>query len=161
MILRAAYPSEWRLLRSIHAASFDRPWSEEAFQSALATPGTEAFVGQTQPGRHSGFVLARTAADEAEILTIGVLEEARGQGLGRALMATSADACFALGARNLFLEVAADNAPALALYAACGFAVAGRRPRYYDRGPDAQAQDALLMRRALPTPAANPYPRGR
>jgi ribosomal-protein-alanine N-acetyltransferase len=51
----------------------------------------------------------------------------------------------------MHLEVAADNAPALALYQRAGFETVGRRRGYYARieGP---AQDAVLMRRALNTP---------
>ena len=43
-------------------------------------------------------------------------------------------------ARHATLEVAADNAAALALYAAEGFTTAGRRSRYYSDGRDALIQ---------------------
>jgi ribosomal-protein-alanine N-acetyltransferase len=48
----------------------------------------------------------------------------------------------------MFLEVAERNGAARALYAAAGFAAAGRRRRYYPDGAD-----ALVLRRSL-TPSS-------
>jgi ribosomal-protein-alanine N-acetyltransferase len=53
------------------------------------------------------------------------------------------------GAFDLFLEVAADNTAAIALYAATGFDRVGLRKGYYPH-PDG-AKDAVVMRRALNT----------
>ena len=50
----------------------------------------------------------------------------------------------AAGAKVMFLEVAEENQPAMALYAKAGFEKAGRRPDYY--GPGAHA---WLLRRSL------------
>jgi len=47
----------------------------------------------------------------------------------------------------MVLEVAVDNAAAIALYEAAGFTVKGRRRRYYRR-TDGNV-DAIIMRRAL------------
>ena len=49
----------------------------------------------------------------------------------------------------MFLEVAADNLAAIALYQATGFAKVGVRKGYYPH-PDG-AKDALVMRRTLNT----------
>ncbi|NVN31455.1 ribosomal-protein-alanine acetyltransferase, partial [Endobacter medicaginis] len=38
---------------------------------------------------------------------------------------------------RLFIEVAAGNGPAIALYRGCGFVEVGRRRRYYPDGDDA------------------------
>ena len=54
-----------------------------------------------------------------------------------------------LGAEQMFLEVAEDNAAALALYRRAGFEAAGRRRGYYPREAGA-AVDALLLVRKLP-----------
>jgi [ribosomal protein S18]-alanine N-acetyltransferase len=51
----------------------------------------------------------------------------------------------ALGARTMFLEVAAANAAARALYAAHGFTEVGLRRRYYGNG-----DDALMLRCTMP-----------
>ena len=91
-----------------------------------------------------GMVLARVAADEAEILTIAVLPEARRRGLGRALLEATATEAAARGAVALFLEVSAENVPARALYAGHGFVPVGQRRGYY-----ADGADALVMRREL------------
>jgi len=95
-----------------------------------------------------GFVLARVIVDEAEILTLAVAPAVQRQGLARRLMTAAATRAASQGAACLFLEVSAANAPARALYAACGFTQVGRRRAYYDDG-----SDALILRRDL-SPAA-------
>ena len=54
------------------------------------------------------------------------------------------------GAETLFLEVAVDNTAAIALYRAAGFASAGTRKGYYDRGAAGRV-DALVLRLDLNT----------
>ncbi|HYD63907.1 GNAT family N-acetyltransferase [Azospirillum sp.] len=135
----------------------DEPWSAEFIGSLLAQPGTFALlavrggddpVGTDPMGPDPlGFVLARVVAEDAEILTIGVLPGARGGGFGRRLVDEATDGARRLGATALFLEVAEDNAAARALYAAAGFAPVGRRPGYYKR-PDGRVA-ALVLRRSF------------
>jgi [ribosomal protein S18]-alanine N-acetyltransferase len=84
------------------------------------------------------------AGDEAEILTFGVVPEARRRGHGGSLLREAIGAARAKGAGAMFLEVAAGNAPALALYAREGFAEVGRRRRYYSDGAD-----ALVLKREV------------
>ena len=91
-----------------------------------------------------GFILARAAGGEAEILTLAVAPAVRGQGLGRALLAAAARHAQTLGAANMFLEVGVDNPPALALYAGQGFVRVGQRKAYYGGG------DALILKAQLP-----------
>jgi ribosomal-protein-alanine N-acetyltransferase len=95
-----------------------------------------------------GFVLSRAAADEAEILTIAVDPALRKGGVGRDLLRAHLGQAAAAGARRLFLEVDADNAAALALYARFQFVKVGERKGYYKR-PDGKAATALVMRRDL------------
>ena len=136
-------------LAAVHAEAFDAPWDAAAFAGLADQPGVDVIA---EP---DGFILIRTAADEAEVLTLAVRPAGRRQGLGRRLLDRAVAAATARGARSLLLEVADDNAAALGLYATAGFVEAGRRPRYYAR-PDGSRRDALLLRldltRALPTP---------
>ena len=141
----AASPGDAPDLAALHAAAFPpaERWDAAAIRVLLELPGG---FGLLQPG--AGFVLARVAADEAEILTLAVAPAARRLGHGGALLAGAMAAAVARGAVAMFLEVAEPNAAARALYAAAGFAEAGRRRRYYPDGAD-----ALVLRRELIGPA--------
>jgi [ribosomal protein S18]-alanine N-acetyltransferase len=117
----------------------------------LKTPGTQAFVAiapsVAEAGALSdinGFVVARTAADEAEILTIAVATELRRLGAGRALLDAAMTAAQAQGAITLHLEVASNNEGARKFYGDAGFVETGRRARYYPDGAD-----AILLSRGL------------
>ncbi len=133
------------VLAAIHAAAFAaaEAWGADAMRLQLALPGC---FGWLRPDA-AGFVLARVAADEAELLTLAVLPAARRRGLGAALLAAAAREAARRGARALFLEVADGNAGAQALYGAAGFAPVGRRSRYYPGGAD-----ALVLRLGLDMP---------
>jgi ribosomal-protein-alanine N-acetyltransferase len=90
----------------------------------------------------------RAIAGEAEVLTLAVEPAHRRRGAARALLRGALAQATAAGAEQAFLEVAADNAAALALYREEGFEEAGRRAGYYQR-PGARAVDALVLRRSL------------
>ena len=91
-----------------------------------------------------GFVLARVAAEDGEIIALGVLPEARRGGAGALLVEGAIEGAGGLGATALFLEVAEDNEAARSLYRSRGFFPVGRRPGYYRR-PDGRIA-ALVMR---------------
>jgi ribosomal-protein-alanine N-acetyltransferase len=84
-----------------------------------------------------GFLIARCAGDEAEILTLAVEPNHRRQGLARAILAAAIAALRKAGAKRLFLEVEAANESARGLYQSLGAVAVGRRPRYYEHGADA------------------------
>lgn len=131
-------------LAAVHAQAMDSgpAWSAADFAGLLAAPGVFAL------GDHRGIALGRVAADEAELLTIAVLPEHRGTGLGQALLTAFETQAARAGARIAHLEVAADNHAARALYARQGYAETGRRKGYY-RLPDGRRTDALTMARPL------------
>ena len=135
-------------LAVLHAAAFDHAWDAGALRDLLAGPGVFAFAAS------SGFVLARAAGGEAEILTLAVLPSARGRGLGRALMQAAAAYAVTLGATSLFLEVGTDNPAALALYNGLGMVRVGSRKGYYDsrsqNGGPPRHSDALVLKALLP-----------
>lgn len=119
----------------IHRAAFThaRAWSAQEIETLGQPPG---FI----VSRDGGFAIGRAVAGEAELLTLAVDPAVRRRGLGRALLADFEAGC---GAARLFLEVAADNAAAIALYRSAGWGEIGRRPGYYARGQG--AVDAVLM----------------
>ncbi|TCP39928.1 GNAT family N-acetyltransferase [Rhodovulum marinum] len=131
-------------LATLHAVCFTHPcpWSAAEFAALLA--GSGVFLA----GDATAFALGRAVADEAELLTLAVAPAARRHGLGRARLAAFEAAARSRGAARAFLEVAADNTPARALYAAAGYAPAGLRPGYCT-APDGGAVDALILAKAL------------
>ena len=134
MSLRAAQVANSPALAGLHASAFPpaEAWGADAMALMLEMPGA---FGLWQPG--GGLVLARVVAGEAEILTLAVTPARRRQGLGAALLAGAMQAAALRGATGMFLEVAAGNAGALALYRGFGFAQVGHRRRYYPDGTDA------------------------
>lgn len=139
--------SDAALLAALHAPAFADAWPEPAFASLLERSEVVVLIGALAEGAAQGFILVRTAADEAEVLTFCVAESARRNGLGRALLEAACRAAREGGAANIFLEVGARNEAALGLYRGMGFAEVGRRAGYYHHGDD--ASDALVMRRTL------------
>lgn len=132
-------------MAATHAAAFtqSRPWSADEFAALLDQPHCFA-VGDARC-----FALVRVVLDEAELLTIATHPGHQRQGLARAGMETWLAQAQARGATRAFLEVAADNGPALALYESCGFAPCGLRCGYYRR-EGTPAADAIIMARSLP-----------
>jgi ribosomal-protein-alanine N-acetyltransferase len=132
------------ILAKVHAECFvsPRPWNAAEFGGFLFDP-TVIFTGS-----HDAFALGRIVLDEAELLTIAVAKDARRLGLGRLRLLEFERTATRRGSVSCFLEVAADNQPALALYESTGYRESGRRNGYYSRS-GAQNVDAILMSRAL------------
>ena len=147
MTPRQAEPAEIDALAKLHAAAFDPSWSAEDIRQMLSARGTFALAVDAAPGSLAGFILCRVIAGEAEVLTLAVRPEHRRRGVGGALLA-AAEAIASKTATAMFLEVAADNIGAIALYERAGYAAVGRRAGYYARRAGAGA-DAVVMRRAL------------
>ncbi|MCA8882739.1 MAG: ribosomal protein S18-alanine N-acetyltransferase [Rhodobacteraceae bacterium] len=134
-------------MAALHRAVFvtPRPWSEAEIRALLEQ---RTVFAVTQP---QGFAMGQAIADEAELLTLAVAPAHRRAGHGGALLAAFEDAARSRGAGTAFLEVAADNAAAIALYDRQGYAACGLRKRYY-RGDDGRDIDAVIMRRDLALP---------
>lgn len=130
-------------MAAVYAAAFPlgRAWSADEIAAVVDGPGGFAVTGET------GFALGRAIAGEAELITIAVAPRARRNGIGRALLARFEAEARALRAEAAFLEVADDNAAALALYRGAGWQETGRRKGYYAR--PAGPVDAVTMAKAL------------
>ncbi len=138
-------------LARIHREDFSRPWDEDDFSTLLDQDivfGYKAIeVGKARSGL-AGFVLARNADGEAEIITIAVARAHRRRGLGRQLMDAVLRELHGARAEALFLEVDEGNAAAIRLYRQLGFADVGKRTAYY-RSAAGESSNALVMRRDL------------
>ena len=139
-------------LAHLHRACFpEEPWDCEAILQIMKMPGFFARVCCAEDGP-VGFAFALAVGEEAEILSLGVLPGRRRCGFGSAILYAVCGEARLRGARHIFLEVAADNEAASALYRRHRFVVLGRRPNYYRRAEG--CTDALIMRAPLVTSEA-------
>ena len=128
-------------VHEIERLSFSTPWPAHAFEQELKGNRLARYLVARAGGRVVGFSGLWLMVDEAHVTTFGVHPDWRRQGIGRQLLLNLAELSIAIGARRMTLEVRVSNEAAQALYQAFGFAIAGRRARYYtDDG-----EDALVM----------------
>lgn len=121
-------------------------WPEASVQEVLQWAGLVAIASEAK-GKLTGFLIARHARDEAEILNLAVAPEERRKGLGQALLSAAVESFRLRGVSRVFLEVRESNRPAIAFYEKRGFSNTGRRERYY-RDP---SEAAIVMARQLTT----------
>src|ERR1700744_4870572 len=122
--IELAGPHHAEVLAAIHRAAFPpgEAWSRDVMILQLEAPATFGFLHPD-----GGMILARVAADEAEILTLAVSPAQRRRGMGWALLRKAMDHAAGLGAVSMFLEVSVANTAARALYTTLSFTEAGLR----------------------------------
>ena len=134
-------------LSEIHASAFkhERPWSHVEFENLCAQPST-CLISDPHC-----FALGRVVEDELEVLSVACDPSHQRQGRGRTVLETMFKVSIVRGAKWAFLEVAADNIPALQLYKSLGFEKAGLRKNYYTRASQSKC-DANILRKSLIQP---------
>jgi ribosomal-protein-alanine N-acetyltransferase len=142
LLIRAAEGADAFAIAEMEALLFSDAWSEGSVASSISSPLSLAFVAVCE-GKAVGYLLASALAPEGELLRIGVCPEYRKRGIGGALMERFLLKSESLLCDTLFLEVRADNAPAISLYRRYGFFDCGVRKKYY-KNPEC---DALLMKK--------------
>lgn len=97
-------------LSQLHRASFHRGWGTEEFEQILIE--RNALAHRLRLGGSTiGFIVSRTAADEAEILSVAVAQKHRGRGFSRDLLRTHLGHLAGHGLKTVFLEVEENNRP--------------------------------------------------
>jgi ribosomal-protein-alanine N-acetyltransferase len=121
------------------------PWSSGQYREEISAP-TRRFIVAVDEGLsvigYAG-VFAPGGA-EADILTVGVISQHRGQGIARELMAGITKWAIDQGSIAMMLEVKTDNAAAISLYESLGYSKLNIRKEYFGSG-----LDALVMRKEL------------
>jgi ribosomal-protein-alanine N-acetyltransferase len=122
------------------------PWSSGQYREEISAPTRLFVVALDDASSVIGYagVFAPGGA-EADILTVGVIAQHRGQGIARALMARITEWAVAQGSIAMMLEVKTDNTAAIGLYESLGYSKLNIRKDYFGSG-----LDALVMRKELP-----------
>ena len=141
--LRRAHADDLDAIMGIETATFENDaWSPQNMAAELASRHTYYLVAERVGVEAYAGLFAPRGSEQADIQTIAVGESARRQGLGRVLMQALIGEARERGAREVFLDVRADNPGAQSLYLSLGFEQIAVRPGYYQ--PD--NVDALVMR---------------
>ena len=122
------------------------PWSAGQYREEISAPTRHFIVALDEGQNIVGYagVFAPGGA-EADILTVGVIPQHRGQGIARELMAGITKWAINQGSIAMMLEVKTDNAAAISLYESLGYSKLNIRKDYFGTG-----LDALVMRKELP-----------
>ncbi len=146
-MIRTATPDDLAAIMAIENASFPTDaWPEYAMAAELESPHGRYIVDDEEGRIHAYAGLRHLAGGaDSDVQTIAVAAEARGKGLGRKLLTELLKTAKERNAREVFLEVRADNPVAQVLYESEGFVEIGRRARYYQ--PD--DVDAVIMKSDL------------
>lgn len=131
-------------IMAIECVSFPTPWTEGMFLDELRTQHAHCLVVKVEIADKvviGAYIIFWLVAGEVHLHNLAVRKEFRRQGLAYNLMKLMKDIAGQLGVTTQTLEVRESNTTAIQLYRKCGFAVKGRRPRYYT---DTQ-EDALIM----------------
>jgi len=147
-VVEEALDEDLPKIADIHAASFAHRWNVDELARMKAQKGVIFLVARRASpyGTRAplGFLILRTAAEEAEVITIAVHPRQRDRGIGKKLMEAGLFRLYGERCEHLFLEVDAANESALLLYRSLGFREVGRRKGYY--GNSDGDGTALVMR---------------
>lgn len=144
--LRIADSADLEALLGLEAVTFpEDPWSPFMLAEELSSPASRYWVAVGEDGTPLGYGGVKVGGDQADVMTIGVHPDARGRGVGAALLDALLGWAADAGAREVFLDVRPSNGSAIALYESRGFVEIGRRPRYF-RNP---VEEAVEMRASL------------
>ncbi|TQS46677.1 ribosomal protein S18-alanine N-acetyltransferase [Cryptosporangium phraense] len=121
----------------------DEEWSAGMFWSELAQADTRWYRVALENDEVIGYAgLCVYGPEDAWVQNIAVRRDRQGAGLGRKMLDELLEEAVRRGARQVLLEVRADNAPAQRLYARRGFEAIGLRRGYYQPSNT----DAVVMR---------------
>ena len=120
----------------------ERPWTADEFDNLAAQSSIKILSVA------DCFVFGRLTLDELEILTVACSPSEQRQGYAFMLMMELLSLTKKEGGHSVFLEVAADNIAARALYCRLGFDQAGCRKNYYKRR-NGLSCDAFLLKKSL------------
>ena len=137
------------VVAKIHSQCFSDCWDVVTLKKILKMPGSFGLAARSpRSDAVIGFALCRMAADECELLSLGIARDYRKQGIATTLIRSVMKRAVLEEARWLFLEVAVDNDAAIQLYKAHGLEKVGFRPNYYENR-DGTHTDANTMRADL------------
>jgi ribosomal protein S18 acetylase RimI-like enzyme len=138
--VRRAVAGDLDALAALEEASFDGDrLSRAQYRRHLDSDSASVLVASANRRRFLGtaVVFFRRGSQVARLYSLASRPEARGKGVGSALLAAVERAARRRGCREMRLEVRTDNASAIRLYERLGYRCFGRVEGFYEVGADA------------------------
>jgi ribosomal-protein-alanine N-acetyltransferase len=141
-LIRKMKPGDIAAVAAIDQASFSLPWPESSYRYEVeSNQAARCLVAEEGTGEIVAMIVSWMILDELHIATLATRTDRRRTGIGSQILRQALADARSGGAQRAFLEVRAGNLAAQEMYLKLGFAITGRRPRYYrDNG-----EDAILM----------------
>lgn len=138
-MIRRAEPGDVPRIADLEQACFEAgAWSADQVRASLAFATRVVWLDD------DGYVMTHSAGGTVDLERIAVAPHARRQGLARRLFDVALAHARSEDAEQILIEVAAENAPALAFYTSIGADPIDRRRDYYGPG-----EDAVILRKAV------------
>ena len=135
--------SDFPQVIEIEQKSFADPWSIKSFYSEIQENPYALYLVAYSQERLVAYIGGWLITDELHITNLAVDPEQRGKGLAKKLLDEMIEISREEGMNKATLEVRISNSAAINLYRKNGFAIVGRRTKYYANNQE----DALIMRK--------------
>lgn len=141
--IREGSVSDLPEIAALEAICFELdPWSLSSFEEAMNVGDCKIYtVYDMQLSKIIGYSVIISVCDQADLANIAVSPSVRKMGIGASLLGYTLEKAACDGVSEVFLEVRASNAAAIALYEKMNFVKIGTRKNYY-RHPK---EDAIIM----------------
>ena len=145
MLIRRAKKEDYPAFAAIEAEHPGYPaWGVKGFEAEENNRNSVTLTAEEE-GRPAGFINFWILRPQVQLNTLAVGRAYLRRGAASALLGKLLEYAAKNLCREIDLEVNEHNAAAIALYAARGFELVGKRPKFYNN-----TDAALLMRRVLP-----------
>lgn len=128
----------------LEAVCFSQPRSEKAL---IEETEMELYhdLAAFSDGAFCGYIGVCELFDRADVTSLAVFPEYRGQRTGGSLLSAALEGAKERGRESMSLEVRISNIPAITLYKSKGFKIIGERKNFYSH----PVEDGLIMSKDL------------
>lgn len=128
-------------VHQIELDTFAEPWSYQSFVDEMQKNVCARYIVAQEDERIIAYAGAWLVMEEGHVTNVAVAKEARGRGVGAAVMRALMQYAANMGVQYMTLEVRKSNLVAQKMYRSLRFIELGVRKRYYEDN----GEDALLM----------------
>ena len=144
MNVRIAQEADADALADLHSGGFDVAWSSQDLTAMISKPVYDVVLAECDRDYPPlAFGVSQWAGDDIELITLVSAPDHRRKGSAQSVLKALDNLAVSRGSDRWVLDVAEDNAAAIALYKQLGFLPFASRKDYYRR--ENMRVDAVIM----------------